>query len=167
MYRRYCEDGPFNLEFQVGLNSFIQFATSQRMFMDGDKIKCPCRKCDNIPYQEAKTVRNHIAKHGFIHDYHIWRFQGETSLPVVEEERNLDINESSSMYKTMVLDAAGHEFNRRMEEPPNPEAKFFFDMLDAVNKELWPGCKNHSQLSFVSCLLCLKAENNMSERCFD
>ena len=45
-------------------------------------------------------------------------------------------------YHSMGMDAAGPDFNPNeiSDEPPNLEARKFFDMLSAVNKELWPGC---------------------------
>ena len=45
--------------------------------------------------------------------------------------------------------------------------KSFFDMLSVVNKELWPGCQKHSQLSLVARMLNMKAEHHMSQREFD
>ncbi|XP_057770644.1 uncharacterized protein LOC130990427 [Salvia miltiorrhiza] len=71
----------------------------------------------------------------------------------------------------MIMDVAGPQFDiediEDIEELPNSKAKQFYDMLAAADKELWPGCKNHSQLSFVARLMSLKSENHMSERCFD
>ena len=51
----------------------------------------------------------------------------------------------------MVMEAAGADFNMDdMDEPPNPEAQKFYDMLKAADNELWAGCKMHSQLSLVA-----------------
>ena len=52
-------------------------------------------------------------------------------------------------YHSMVMDATGPDLNPNeiSDEPPNPEAHNFFDMLSVVNKELGPGCQRHSQLS--------------------
>ncbi|CAA0819152.1 Unknown protein, partial [Striga hermonthica] len=71
-------------------------------------------------------------------------------------------------YHTMVMDVAGPEFHpNSQEEPPNPDSKRFYDMLNAVDKELWPGCTTHSQLSFVARVMHMKAEHHMSERNYD
>ena len=40
-------------------------------------------------------------------------------------------------------------------------------MLSAVNKELWPGCQKHLQLSLVARVLNMKVEHHMSQREFD
>ena len=72
-------------------------------------------------------------------------------------------------YHTMVIDAVGHSFNQNYEyeENPNPTAQQFYDMLNAANNPLWPGCENHSQLSEVARMLNIKAEHYLSERAFD
>ena len=69
----------------------------------------------------------------------------------------------------MVMDATEPDFNPNeiSYEPPNPEAQKFFDMLSTVNKELWPGCQRHLQLSLVARMLNMKAEHHMSQREFD
>ncbi|MEJ1821277.1 hypothetical protein, partial [Escherichia coli] len=86
----------------------------------------------------------------------------------IDPAMQLEVEPQSSTYQTMVMDAAGPQFNfAEPEEEPNAEARKFYDMLDAVDKPLWPGCSNHSQLSVVARLLSWKAENNISEKGFD
>ena len=69
----------------------------------------------------------------------------------------------------MAMDAAGPDFNPNeiSDEPPNPEAHKFFDMLNVVNKELWLSCQQHSQLSLIARMLNMKADHHMSQREFD
>lgn len=57
--------------------------------------------------------------------------------------------------------------NDPLEETPNPQAEELYSMLDATNKELWPGCTTHSQLSFVARTMNIKSENHLSEKCYD
>ena len=40
-------------------------------------------------------------------------------------------------------------------------------MLSAVNKELWPDCQKHSQLSLVARMMIMKEEHHMSQREFE
>ncbi|XP_019172859.1 PREDICTED: uncharacterized protein LOC109168299 [Ipomoea nil] len=174
MYTR-IRNGLLTEEFLAGLETFIQFATSQHSWMDGERIKCPCnqRKCQNTKYLDVPTVKYHLAKYGFVSDYYVWRFHGEYNV-------NLDVDqdvggpsqvaseEASNAYHTMVMDAAGPEFNvDEIEESPNPEAQKFYDMLKAADQELWPGSNKHSQLSLVARLMSLKSENHISEKCFN
>ena len=72
-------------------------------------------------------------------------------------------------YHSMVMDAVEPDFNPNeiSDEPPNPEAQKFFYMLSVVNKELWPGCQKHLQLSLVARMLNTKVEQHMSQRGFD
>ena len=68
----------------------------------------------------------------------------------------------------MVMEAAGADFNvDNMDEPLNPEAQKFYDMLKAADNELWPGYKMHSQLSLVAQLMSMKSKYHMYEKLFD
>ncbi|XP_057779596.1 uncharacterized protein LOC130998182 [Salvia miltiorrhiza] len=168
MYRRFLPDGALNPDFQRGLQGFIDYASSRRDLMDGEKIRCPCRKCDNIRFHTKNNVQYHIAKNGFVRDYHIWRFHGEIEMPTTEYHNFEDIEDNEDNYQNMVMDIAASQYNiQNIEEPPNPKAELLYNMLKAADKELWPGCKTHSQLSLVARVMSLKAEGNMSERCFD
>lgn len=78
MYRRFM-DGHLNREFQDGVDAFVEFASGQQAFKDGEKIRCPCRKCGNVSYQPPFTVTLHLGMYGFVPNYYTWRFQGEGS----------------------------------------------------------------------------------------
>ncbi|KAL6586159.1 hypothetical protein OROMI_002803 [Orobanche minor] len=81
---------------------------------------------------------------------------------------DIDDHTSSSSFHTMVTDHGGPRFNvDQNEELPNREAQRLYDMLNAADRELWPGCEKHSQLSLALRLMSLKAENHMSERCYN
>ncbi|XP_015960485.1 uncharacterized protein LOC107484411 [Arachis duranensis] len=71
----------------------------------------------------------------------------------------------------MVVDAAGPElmsqFEEHMEEPPNAEAKKFYDLLQSVQRPLFEGCMDHSELSMVVKMLSIKAKGNVSQQIFD
>nr|GMC47957.1 uncharacterized protein LOC109166492 [Ipomoea batatas] len=158
-----------------GLKTFIEFATSQPSWTDGERIRCPCtqRKCQNTKFLDVPTVKYHLARYGFVSDYYVWRFHGERIVPVdvdrdVGGPSQMASEEASNAYHTMVMDAAGVEFNvDEIEESPNPEAQKFYDMLKAADQQLFPECKKHSQLSFVARLMSLKLENHISEKCFN
>ncbi|XP_019163601.1 PREDICTED: uncharacterized protein LOC109159943 [Ipomoea nil] len=161
MYTR-IRNGLLTEEFLAGLETFIQFATSQHSWMHGERIKYPCnqRKCQNTKFLDVPTVKFHLAKYGFVSDYYVDRDVGDPSQMASEE--------ASNAYHTMVMDAAGPGFNvDEIEESPNPEAQKFYDMLKAADQELWPGSKKKSQLSLVARLMSLKSENHISEKCFN
>ena len=163
MYSRLI-NGLLNPEFLVGLEEFIEFACSKPEWMDGNKIKCPCTltKCRNRSYHQIDTVKYHLMKNGFIPGYYVWARQGEMEPDSIQNSGDAQPASESieNAYHSMVMDAAEPDFNPNeiSDEPPNPEAQKFFDMLSAVNKELWPGCQRHSQLSLVARMLNMKAE---------
>ena len=58
----------------------------------------------------------------------------------------------------MVMDAGGLDLDfDPMEESSNPIAKKLYEMLQAADQALWPGCEKHSQLSAVARLLNIKS----------
>ncbi|KAH6778240.1 hypothetical protein C2S51_009552 [Perilla frutescens var. frutescens] len=175
MYHRYIDGVSgrvVNEEFLRGLNSFIEFACSQPKFMSGDQIRCPCRKlCKNKAFKDVKTVQAHLLRHGFKFNYEVWTCHGERSAFVEDDAPDIGSSSAPNQYHNMVFDAVGPSLNiddmDDIEEAPNPEAQRFFNMLQAADNELWPGCRNHSQLSVVARLMNLKSENGISEKCFD
>nr|GEX56083.1 hypothetical protein [Tanacetum cinerariifolium] len=77
----------------------------------------------------------------------------------------------------MVFDAAGPSFNplefhdsvpqAPNSEPPNSEAKRFYDLLSRAKEPLYKGCEKHSTLSAMSRLLNIKSDFNISQSCYD
>ena len=77
MYRRLTPDGYINLEFAEGVQHFIEYASSQPAYMDGLKIRCPCKKCKHRCYLPTEEVHLHILKKGFVPNYFEWTRHGE------------------------------------------------------------------------------------------
>ncbi|XP_023632701.1 uncharacterized protein LOC111828600 [Capsella rubella] len=74
-------------------------------------------------------------------------------------------------YEEMVSDAFANTesaFDQRSEEEPNPEAKMFYDILDAAKQPIYDGCKEGlSKLSLAARLMSLKTDYNLSQNCMD
>ena len=51
-------------------------------------------------------------------------------------------------------------------EAPNPDAQRMYDVLTAVNRQLWPGC-DVTQLEVATELLSLKSKLRLTERGYD
>ncbi|KAL4583531.1 hypothetical protein LXL04_008107 [Taraxacum kok-saghyz] len=172
MYERVDAYGYVSPIFRNGLKEFIDFACSNQDFMDGDKIKCPCIKCDNRPYLQVEDVKYHLARFGFTPNYRLWDRHGETSVSptssqIDDSDRSFNEQDEPS-YREMVLDVAGPDFvTRNLNQEPNPEDKKFFDMLKAFDRELWSGCEKITQLSVVARLLNIKSEYRIPEQCFN
>lgn len=77
MYKRLDGRGGINSSFITGVNTFLQFASSQRNRMSGDNVRCPCKKCHNIKYMDIETVKLHLYQYGFVENYFLWKYQGE------------------------------------------------------------------------------------------
>ncbi|KAK1396038.1 hypothetical protein POM88_005901 [Heracleum sosnowskyi] len=169
MYNR-IEKGLVRSEFRDGVLRFVDFALHQPGCTDGAKIKCPCilPKCRNKRYLEVDEVMIHLCRKGFIPHYEVWSSHGERFV-----HKDTHVGESSNRvdyrgdYIQMVMDAAGPEmFDVEMDEEPNPDAKKFYELLDAASKPLYPGSEKHTQLSFISRILNVKCENKMSNSAF-
>ncbi|KAL4590590.1 hypothetical protein LXL04_003524 [Taraxacum kok-saghyz] len=178
MYERLGANGFVSPIFRSGLNTFIEFACSNQNSKDGNKIKCPCTKCLNKPYADVEVVKYHLARYGFMPNYHLWDRHGETSVRSTStvgstslgmDDSNRSSNEQHEpSYTEMVLDVAGPDFvTRFLDEEPNLEDKKFFDMLNAADRELWSGCEKVTQLSVVARLLNIKSEYRIPEDCFN
>ena len=74
-------------EFLAGVTEFIEFASSHHECMDGEKIRCPCRKCKNTKFLTIEEVIVHLYQRGFKEDYYDWTAHGETPM-IVNEHPN-------------------------------------------------------------------------------
>ncbi|KAK1402846.1 hypothetical protein POM88_002451 [Heracleum sosnowskyi] len=82
-------------------------------------------------------------------------------LPKCRNKRYLEVDE------VMIHLCPGPEmFDVEMDEEPNPDAKKFYELLDAASKPLYPGSEKHTQLSFISRILNVKCESKMSNSAF-
>ena len=171
MYNR-MRGGYLNPKFVDGVHVFVQFAISQPEWTDGPRIRCPCSMCKNRKFLEIENVKLHLVQKGFVPDYYEWRFHGETTTRRNYEQgeghTSAYATESPGPYHTMVMDAGGPDLDYdTMEESPNPIAKKLYEMLQAADQALWPGCEKHSQLSAIARLLNIKSEYHLPKRCYD
>ncbi|WCJ29199.1 hypothetical protein M5689_010846 [Euphorbia peplus] len=172
MYRRLLNDGSLNNEFVHGIENFISSAIKHPELMNGpDEVRCPCKQCGNRAFRKLDDVMLHLCQKGFLSDYYVWDRHGEPYNFVNVENPAQSSNHNSeplSPMRNTVFDAVGPEFpDQVMEEEPNAEAKKFFDMLEACDEELWPGCEKLSVLSVVARLLNINSEYHLSKGCFD
>ncbi|KAL0400300.1 UNVERIFIED_CONTAM: hypothetical protein Sradi_2373300 [Sesamum radiatum] len=86
-------------EFEDGVKIFIEWAKGQRGHIDGDKIRCPCRKCKNTKFETTGEVSYHLCMREFMPEYYNWTSHGDdsiqeyfeaTTVPPVPEEQNLN-----------------------------------------------------------------------------
>ncbi|XP_039130890.1 uncharacterized protein LOC120267286 [Dioscorea cayenensis subsp. rotundata] len=177
MYNRLVDGRRYiNPEFLVGVETFVEYACHQPAFMDCDKIRCPCCKCQNRRYLLTDEVKLHLTRDGFVKDYYQWVCHGEPldiSNPM-QTQCNSSFTEEvegSNLYRNMVMGAIGSNFDpnygENEEETPDPKTQRLYAMLQAADEPLWAGCSKHSQLSAMTRLLNIKSEFHMSEKCYD
>ncbi|XP_011073575.1 uncharacterized protein LOC105158490 [Sesamum indicum] len=172
MWRRLDDNGFLLDEFVTRVDQdFLNFAFNNPPFLNNGQIKCPCSKCGNTRFLNQSDAHLHIVKNGFTRGYNIWYAHGE-SLNTRDDVGGSSTapHVETSRYRTMVMDAIGHEFSSDFtcaEQLPNPEAQKFFNLLKYADEPLWDGCKNHTKLSAVAQLLSIKSEYNLPEACYD
>ena len=112
-------------EFIFGLEQFLHFACTQVDFMDGNKLRRPCRRCRNGKYLECDKVREHLCRVSFTPNYYNWTCYGEPFISDEEFGRNRQFSvsgdrsyyEQLNPYQRMVIDAVGPNF------VPDPSAR--------------------------------------------
>ncbi|KAL0413414.1 UNVERIFIED_CONTAM: hypothetical protein Sradi_1543100 [Sesamum radiatum] len=118
-------------QFQDGVIAFMEWAKSEHAYMDGDKIRCPCRKCKNELFKMTDEVSFDLYMNGFMPEYYNWTSHGEervqeyfevvTVLPLQDEQTRaalvdkdtstqLDDATQINWTQRMVLDAIGPAF---------------------------------------------------------
>ena len=181
MYNRLLPNrGGLRREFVEGVRDFVNQVKKQPQFaLNGGTLRCPCTKHGNKVFLTPDEVMVDLYKHGFKPRYWCWDSHGESSSNWTTSHENqedtsthsLDIELERNPYESMIFDAAGPElmdqFEAHIEEPPNKEAKIFYELLQSAQRPLWDGCVDHSELSMAVRMLSIKAEGNISQQTFD
>ncbi|GKV33978.1 hypothetical protein SLEP1_g42409 [Rubroshorea leprosula] len=150
MYRHRDEMGYWNNEFDVGVDSFLDFAFSQTdsMFCAKNMIRCPCTKCLNREWHHRPKVRAHLITNGFM--------DGAT---VIE-----DVVQFGCGFE----DASGGD--ESIFEEPRGDAKKFFDLLQAAETPLFDGCDDGVTISkkfesqcYLECPVCGEPQFKQSD----
>ncbi|KAL0412280.1 UNVERIFIED_CONTAM: hypothetical protein Slati_3817700 [Sesamum latifolium] len=68
-------------QFQDGVTAFIEWAKSHHAYMDGEKIRCPCRTCKNEIFETPDEVNFDLYIKDFMSEYYNWTLHGEERVP--------------------------------------------------------------------------------------
>ena len=77
MYNRLTTDGYLSTYFTEGVEDFINYVCNQPGIFDRNRMRCPCRRCENRRFGPIEEVKNHLYKSGFVADYYVWNRHGE------------------------------------------------------------------------------------------
>ena len=76
MYNR-LTNGFLSNDYTQGVEDFINYACNQPGIFSRDKLRCPCRKCENRRFRTCEEVRLHLYRKGFVEGYYVWIHHGE------------------------------------------------------------------------------------------
>ncbi|KAK1406439.1 hypothetical protein QVD17_41737 [Tagetes erecta] len=194
MKKKTNSDGYCNMKYCENVNLFLDFAYSNETTIDRRvtkhgkivyEIKCPCFKCQNAFYSRREKVQKHLLKNAFMDNYTTWHAHGETSIHEVGQSSNtMEVDaaddDDDNAYRRMVLDSMhpsdynptqqlNLESNNLEVHAPNPEAKGFYDMLEAADELLWEGEKatDFKKLEAATNFLNWKSMFNVSTACYN
>ncbi|PWA91762.1 hypothetical protein CTI12_AA087190 [Artemisia annua] len=93
--------------FCSNLDAFLDFAFSNKAFVDNNRIKCPCLECDNKHFKTRNYVMFHLYEKGFTPNYTTWFAHGEIAATFQHEGESRDPMEDDNNVdecKRMVVD---------------------------------------------------------------
>lgn len=139
------------LAFRAGVDDFVHVTQSYPRYMDGEKIKCLCKKCKNFRFEGIRDCTVHLYKFIFTFDSYKWTAQGE---PFTTRENVVDQMEKDDDPPPLV--AFHYLVNYVLEsvdtdpEDSNPDAAKFYDELKNADTPLYEGHKKHFALSCIA-----------------
>ncbi|KAG8365413.1 hypothetical protein BUALT_Bualt18G0102300 [Buddleja alternifolia] len=180
-------------EYENGVEEFLNFAYSSTE--PGKKIRCPCKKCNNVYLQNRDDVEADLLEYGIIQIYVTWVLHGEEldesndeGFDSDEEKDNDqlefdevnnndsrgDQNDYADMQSMLEDCYAASTTNAWREEEamgnenavPKWESNKFMRLLVDADKKLYPGCENFTKLSFIVTLMHIKILSRWSNKSF-
>ena len=169
-------------EYEKGLEKFLDFMFASES--DGGKILCPCVKCRNGIWVDREDASEHLICDGFIKDYRIaGSMSRPATCPVLDIQDDMQLETQDDMQldtqddmQGLVRDAfriSENTLSRKKRKKddenkgtPNAHTKKFYEVLEEAKKELYPGCKKFSVLSFIVRLYRSKCIGKCSEKGF-
>ena len=129
----------------------------------GETAPCPCPRCLNTSFRTRIDVQRHLLTRGFAESF----IQGE-DLGDDEDEDNTeglgptgDGAGMNDLISSLIKGAINGDIIST-DEVPNEHAKKFFKLLKEAEKELYPGCKEATKISFIVRLFQIKCMFSLS-----
>ncbi|KAL9254256.1 hypothetical protein AKJ16_DCAP03718, partial [Drosera capensis] len=122
--------------FVQGADEFIRFATSIDIRNNPGSMKCPCVRCDCVPFLSIEQVKIHLYKYGCRPGYHVWDYHDETDTSQPNQEvtsTSIGYTQVTNSYRDMVINGyapmSSHESQRIDDDVSRPETREFYEML--------------------------------------
>ena len=89
--------------------------------------------------------------------------------PFFGEDDEEDISDDPTATNTLIRNiiSASIHGERQDDEKPNRDAEIFLKLLEEAKKELYPGCKNATKVSFIVQLFQIKCMYGISNACLE
>ncbi|KAK1415823.1 hypothetical protein QVD17_31611 [Tagetes erecta] len=135
-------------EYVKGLDKFLDFIFS----IEGKngQISCPCIDCGNQIWVDQEEARTHLQCVGFIKGYRFTPLNSKPcDTPMMDAEDDMQglVHDAFHGYGENRYD---NEIGTQNEnQSMHTNTKKFYKVLEDAKKELYPGCKNFSVLSFI------------------
>lgn len=160
------------IEYRKYLDEFLDYIF-QTEGKNG-QISCPCVNCSNQLWVDREEARTHLLCDGFFKGYTIPINQ--LIAPLISKPCDTPMEDAEDDMQGLVHDAFHGFGDNRQEsevEPqnesqsmPKTNAKKFFEVLEDAKKDLYPGCKKFSMLSFIIRLFHAKCVGKCSDKGF-
>jgi len=139
---------------QVEFEKFIEY-TFEGTYV-GETTTCPCGMCRGMSCMTKDEVEEHVIRRGF-HDDFIKSKIVHAAEPMDDGTCNFseggDEDSFTNLLESLIHGTSHGENN---EDEPNDAARKIFKLMEEGRKELYPGCKEDSQVSFIVRLLHIK-----------
>ncbi|CAL5346170.1 unnamed protein product [Camellia sinensis] len=181
-------------QYRDGVKAFVQFAMSN--VGPNGKIRCPCMDCLNCEQHTSKIVEYHLVVKGMSPSYKTWVHHGE-SVPMneshalndddhndfgsvgdrMEEDIDRDQDEFLNLLEDVYMGTIMNDNENEGDEEDDDDdvannveeenVRNFDKLLNNAQRELYPGCRKFSVLSFVVKMLYVKVLNKWSNKSFN
>ncbi|XP_020243502.1 uncharacterized protein LOC109821753 [Asparagus officinalis] len=124
----------------------------------------------NLDWHEFGIVKDHLVRYGIMVSYKIWLHHGE--LPDnyhgdSGDDRDESDDDNRDEYPELMEDHCRGTYMDDDDVEMDHDVRNFEKLLEASQREMYPGCKNFTLLAFVVKMLHVKVENRWSNKSFD
>ncbi|KAA8525450.1 hypothetical protein F0562_007283 [Nyssa sinensis] len=164
--------------YMKGIKDFIEYACPRTD--KTNRIKCPCKKCNNRYYEPINTVKTHLELNGMDKTYTRWIFHGEDYDVLSDDdddgggpsEQHFDgLREMLANKQARRFDidskVQGETSSSHVPSVAGGDSQPFDDLSADSHLPLYPGCEKFSKLDFLVKLMNIKVIKGLSNKSID